>query len=67
MSGEAGGVTVRDLILALASYPLKAEIFMGENGGGGGELLATVGGENLVIWDGNPNGPGPIDHEDQYQ
>lgn len=52
-------VTVRELLLALVTYPLDAPLWTTENGGGGGELWVDTdpgdtGAEvNMAVWTGH--------------
>ncbi len=52
---EPEKVTVAELLLALASYPLDAEVTTYENGGGGGALQVTLvdGEEWAELWEGH--------------
>lgn len=58
-NAEPQPVTVRELLLALVTYPLDAPLWTTENGGGGGELWVdtdpgdTGADVNMVIWEGN--------------
>lgn len=54
---ETRPVTVADLILALATWPLDAELYTGENGGGGGYIATDIEGEFFEIWEGNDGNP----------
>jgi len=50
---EPPAVTIAELLLALATYPLDAVVTTGENRGGGGEVYAWIEGEPFDVWTGN--------------
>lgn len=53
---ETRPVTVADLILALATWPLDAELQTGESGGGG-YIATEIEGEFFEIWEGDSTPP----------
>lgn len=49
-------VTAGELARALDTYPPDALLFSNENGGGGGEICAVVGGAMHLVWGGWTSG-----------